>query len=50
MVGGFAVFNYPSHDIAIAQAKLFMELHVKHWPGWEGTCEVRSMMEMDAPA
>jgi hypothetical protein len=45
VVGGFAIFNYPSRDVAIERAKRFMELHIKHWPGWEGTCEVRPMME-----
>ena len=44
VVGGFAIFNYPSRDVAIQRAKRFMELHIKHWPGWEGTCEVRPMM------
>ncbi len=47
VVGGFAVFNYASRERALAKAKEFMELHVQHWPGWEGTCEVRPMMEMN---
>lgn len=46
VVGGFAIFNYPSRAYAIEQAKIFMDLHVQHWPGWNGTCEVRPMMEM----
>ena len=27
-------------------ARHFMELHRKHWPGWEGETEVREMMMM----
>lgn len=46
VIGGFAILNAGSKDDAIAQAKQFMELHIKHWPGWEGECEVR---EMEAP-
>jgi hypothetical protein len=50
VVGGFAIFNYASRDVAIERAKVFMDLHIKHWPGWEGTCEVRLMMEpVEAP-
>jgi hypothetical protein len=43
IIGGFAILNAASHDEAMAQAKRFMELHIKHWPGWEGECEVRAM-------
>jgi hypothetical protein len=25
----------------VAAAKEFMQLHLEHMPGWEGTCEVR---------
>ena len=28
-------------------AKHFMELHRKHWPGWEGESEVRQMFGPD---
>jgi hypothetical protein len=45
IIGGFAILNAASKDEAIKQAKQFMELHVKHWPGWEGECEVREMEE-----
>lgn len=48
VLGGFAIFNYPSREYAIEQAKVFMQLHAQHWPGWEGTCEVRPMLGMGA--
>src|SRR5688500_5391729 len=43
VIGGFAILNAASKDEAIAQAKKFMELHIQHWPEWEGECEVREM-------
>ena len=43
VIGGFAILNAASKDDAIAQAKQFMQLHVQHWPEWEGECEVREM-------
>jgi hypothetical protein len=44
-IGGFAIFDLNSRQEAIDGAVQFMELHKKHWPGWEGETEVREMME-----
>ena len=27
---------------ALAMAREFMQIHLEHMPGWEGTCEVRA--------
>ena len=43
VIGGYAQFELKSREEAIESAVLFMELHKKHWPGWEGTTEVRQM-------
>ena len=43
VVGGFAQFELKSKQEAVASAVRFMELHKKHWPGWEGETEVRQM-------
>jgi hypothetical protein len=43
--GGFAIFELPSKEEALASAKAFMDLHEEYWPGWEGTTEVRQMFE-----
>jgi hypothetical protein len=43
VIGGFAILNAGSKNEAIAMAKQFMELHLQHWPEWEGECEVREM-------
>ena len=43
IVGGYAQFELKSKEEAIESAVRFMELHKKHWPGWEGETEVRQM-------
>jgi len=43
VVGGFAQFELKSKEEAVKAAIDFMELHKKHWPGWEGETEVRQM-------
>ena len=46
VVGGYAVFDFPSLEEATEAARRFMELHREHWPGWEGETEVREMYVM----
>ena len=43
LIGGYAIFELRDMEEAIASAREFMQLHVEHMPGWEGTCEVRVM-------
>jgi hypothetical protein len=43
VVGGYAQFELKSKRAAVESAVRFMELHKKHWPGWEGETEVRQM-------
>ncbi len=43
VVGGYAVFELGSKQEAIEQTVRFMELHRKHWPGWEGETEIRQL-------
>jgi hypothetical protein len=43
VVGGYAQFEFQSKEEAIESAVHFMELHKKHWPGWEGETEVRQI-------
>ena len=47
VVGGYALFELKSKEEAIKGAVRFMELHKKHWPGWEGETEVRQMFGPD---
>ncbi len=44
IIGGYAQFELKSKQEAVDSAVQFMELHKKHWPGWEGETEVRQMM------
>ena len=44
VVGGFAILEYKSKKEALEGAMDFMELHKKHWPGWEGETEVRQLL------
>jgi hypothetical protein len=44
VIGGYAQFELKSRDVAVKAAVDFMELHKKHWPGWNGETEVRQMM------
>ena len=43
VVGGYAQFELNSMQEAIDGAVRFMELHRKHWPGWEGETEIRQI-------
>lgn len=43
VIGGYAQFEFKTREEAIEAAVRFMELHKKHWPGWEGETEVRPM-------
>ena len=43
IVGGFAILEFKSKEEALQGASEFMELHRRHWPGWEGETEVRQI-------
>jgi hypothetical protein len=43
VVGGYAIFDLKSKEEAVEGALRFMELHRKHWPGWEGETEIRQV-------
>ncbi|HET6931828.1 MAG TPA: YciI family protein [Candidatus Acidoferrum sp.] len=46
LVGGYAIFEFNSKQEAVESALVFMELHRKHWPGWEGETEIRQIFTM----
>jgi hypothetical protein len=50
IVGGYAIMDAKSREEALALARRFMELHLKHWPTFEGECEVRPLEEEVQPA
>lgn len=43
VLGGFAIFEFATHEEALQSAVDFMELHRIHGDGWEGICEMRAM-------
>jgi len=45
VIGGFTIMELGSKEEAIEEARKFMELHRKHFPAWDGECEVRLMYE-----
>lgn len=47
VLGGFAIFELASREEALAAAERFMELHRRHWPEFEGVCEMRPMFGFD---
>ena len=48
LVGGYAIAELESDAEALDMATKFMDLHRKHWPEFEGECELRPF-ETGAP-
>ena len=44
VIGGYAVLAGESREAVIRSTKEFMQLHLEHWPGWEGECELRELV------
>jgi hypothetical protein len=49
IIGGYSIIDAKSHEEALALARRFMELHQKHWPTFEGECEMRPLEEEVQP-
>jgi hypothetical protein len=49
IVGGYSIIDAKTHEEALALARRFMELHQKHWPTFEGECEMRPLEEEVQP-
>jgi hypothetical protein len=45
VIGGWAILQADSKAEVVRMATEFMELHRKHWPGFEGESEIRPMFE-----
>lgn len=43
VVGGYALVEVKSSDEAREVARQFMQIHLTHWPAFEGECEVRPL-------
>ncbi len=47
VIGGYAIFELRDKEEAVAMAREFMQLHLDHMPGWQGTCELRAFVTPD---
>jgi hypothetical protein len=45
VIGGWAILQAETKADALRMATEFLDLHRKHWPGFEGECEVRPMFD-----
>ena len=45
IVGGYAVYKVGSKDEVLEWSRRFMQIHIDHWPGWEGVSEVRQIFD-----
>jgi len=43
VAGGYAITEVRTHEEAVEGARRVLELHLEHWPGWEGAVEIRQM-------
>ena len=47
VIGGWAIVRFDSDEEARAEGQAMADLHVTHWPGWEGAVELRRIAEPD---
>ena len=45
VIGGWAILNAATKADIVRISTAFMDLHRKHWPDFEGECEVRPMFD-----
>jgi hypothetical protein len=51
VIGGWAIIKVDSEEEARAEGRTMVDLHLTHWPEWEGAIELRRISEPDeAPA
>jgi hypothetical protein len=47
VIGGWAIVKFDSEEQARAEGQALADLHLQHWPGWEGAVEIRRIAEPD---
>ena len=45
-IGGYAIVEAKSKELAVELASQFMDLHRVHWPEFVGECEIRPFEPM----
>jgi hypothetical protein len=46
-IGGYAFFEVETWEQAVETMRKIVAVHTDHWPTWEGSAEVRRVMELD---
>lgn len=49
LIGGYAVLEVRSREEAVELSRRMLRLHQVHWPGWQGSCELRQIEDADHP-
>jgi hypothetical protein len=49
VTGGYSIIEVGSPEEAVANARQVIQIHKDHWPGWEGSVEVRRISGVEAP-
>jgi len=47
VIGGWAIVKFDTEEEARAEGQAMADLHLQHWPGWEGAIEIRRISEPD---
>jgi len=47
VIGGWAIIKVDTQDDARAEGQKMADLHLEHWPSWEGAIEIRRIAEPD---
>ena len=47
VIGGWAIVKFDSEEEARAEGQAMADLHLTHWPDWEGAIEIRRISEPD---
>ena len=45
VIGGWAMIKVDSEEEARAEGQTMADLHLEHWPAWEGAIEIRRIAE-----
>jgi hypothetical protein len=49
LIGGYAVLDVHTREEAVELGRRLLQIHLDHWPAWEGSCELRRLFT-DPPA
>ena len=45
LIGGFAIYDVASMDEVKEWTRLFLDVHIEHFPGWDCEVEIQQMMD-----